>query len=178
MMAIVREAIVFVIVSCIVASVAGSDEDGLPRPINFPDAPTTSYGPEPEIKYPDGSLVDCTWYGFANELYDATIGETCLEDLRAALTNATENLALEPFVYYFASGPTDSDQETKEPYCYEGCFNMNVGALPPDSGALPPSYFDGPAPAPDCIRGPSLAPYYWPGAPPAADIAPAPESGA
>ncbi|KAG0591461.1 hypothetical protein KC19_1G177800 [Ceratodon purpureus] len=175
-MAISREAIVFVVVSCIVATVAGFGEDGLPRPTNFPDTPTTWFGPEPLIMTPDGKFVDCSWYGFANEQYDASVGEKCLDDLWAGLTNATADVTLEPFVYYFSAGPTGSDPATLEPYCYEGCFNMDTGALAPDSGLFPPSV--APAPGPDCyIRGPTLAPNYWPGTPPSA-VAPAPTSGA
>ena len=180
-MAIIREAIVaFVIISTIAATVAGFNENGLPRPANVPDAPTTTFGKDPEVKNPDGSTADCTWYGFANEKYNASVGEVCLEDLRVVLMNVSSELVtLEPYVYYYSFGLTGSDPVTHDPYCFEGCFNLKGGALPPNyfAGYSPPA----PAPVPDCyIRGPALAPFYWPGTPPIAgsNIAPSPQSGA
>jgi hypothetical protein len=182
-MQITREAaLTVVLLSCIAVGVAASLEDGLPRPDHFADAPTTAYGPYPEL--PDE--VDCDWYGFANELYPASKGLECLDEMRVALTNATENPAssLQPYLYYTLRRMIDP--ANNQSYCYQGCFDLGLSGAPASSPAYAPApYVQGPGtsppiypPAPPPVALPPVvadAPYYSPEGSPA--LAPAPESG-
>ncbi|KAG0581492.1 hypothetical protein KC19_4G256600 [Ceratodon purpureus] len=190
-MQVTREAaLTLLVLSCIAAGVAATLEDGIPRPNHFADAPTTSYGPYPELVNDDGSNADCDWYGFANLLYPGTAGLSCLDEMRAALTNATENppSTLKPFLYYTLRRMIDP--ANNESYCYQGCFNLGFFGAPASS----PSYAPGPyvsepisapiyspIPSPYSYEGPAMAPvvvdspYSSPQGSPA--LAPAPQSG-
>lgn len=194
MAAMTRGVIVtLVVIGCLVSAfqlAAGSLEDGLPRPPNIDDTPFTSHGPRPEAKYPDGAVANCKWYGFINRLYNRGTGAACVNALRTALVDASQDSMLEPFVFYYLAGETGTDPANDERYCYEGCFNLELDGGPAASPS--PSYFS-PAPSPggNFIRGPSLAPDCSPqGSPvpspayapsfgdPTPAYAPAPESGA
>lgn len=144
--------------ACIVTFVSASLEDGFPRPANFADEPTTSYGPDPVLT-DSGISVSCDWYGFSNTLYANEITSTCQTILRRALTNSTANPAsvLKPYVYYTLMRLIDP--ATNESYCYQGCFKLDF-ATPPVS-APPPSYVRGPALAP--MLEPVMAPIYFDG---------------
>jgi hypothetical protein len=152
--------LVLLILGCVVSGVLCSVEDGLPRPENFPDEPTTTYGPTPQLTGSNGLPSDCQWYGWANSLYDAASGTTCLDILRKALTNATVNppSSLEPFKYYTIKRLIDP--ATNQSYCYEGCFILTQSpAQSPLGDSLPP-FASPPEPLTDAPSplGDSLAP--------------------
>lgn len=153
-----RIATLFVL-ACIVSCVAGTLEDGLPRPANFADAPTISYGAEPKLTNDAGAPADCAWYGFSNLLYPESTTSVCQTTLRTALTNETANPATElhPYVYYTLVRLIDP--ATNESYCYQGCFKWDSAMSP--VYAPGPSYFRGPAPAPMYLDGPVMAPMYY-----------------
>lgn len=150
-----REAVALLVCACIVAGVAASLEDGLPRPANFPDEPSVRYGPVPQLTE-NGMPVACEWYGFSNTLYEEPITSACQTSLRSALTNETVNPpnALQPFVYYTLMRLIDP--ATNESYCYQGCFQWEIST---GAGPAPAPYFRGPAMAPLSYDGPAMAPY-------------------
>lgn len=154
-----KAALVLLLLGCIAGGVAGGLEDGFPRPLHFADAPTTSYGPYPELRDASMVVADCDWYGFGNVLFSNAQVRWCLEGMRAALTNATENppSSLRPFMYYTLSRMIDP--ANNESYCYQGCFKLDALSGDPASspGLAPPPY----------VRGSSLAPLSSPGSSPA-----------
>ena len=127
---------------CVMSRVFGSLQDGLPRPPNFPDLPTVTYDDTPQLDDANGDPVTCTWYGFANENYEANTGSDCLTVLREALTNATVNppANLQPYTYYTLKRLIDP--ATNQSVCYEGCFILGAsvpGAAPTPLTAASPS---------------------------------------
>ncbi|KAG0623465.1 hypothetical protein M758_3G176200 [Ceratodon purpureus] len=151
--------LLLVICSSCVFSVAASI-DGRPRPANFPDQPTTTYDQTPALSDANGLAVDCTWYGFANELYDPATTASCLTVLRLALTNATVNppAQMKPYIYYTLKRLVDPTNN--QSYCYQGCFNLG-GSLAPTPGvvgAAPPVGMDAPPPVTSGVPPSSFSP--------------------
>lgn len=120
--------VVLVVVTCLVTAVAGTLQDGLPRPTNIVDEPFKSHGPLPEAKYPNGTVANCKWYGFRNTMYSERIVTACVNELRTALADSSLELILEPFAYYYLAGDVGADPATDERYCYEGCFDIDSGS--------------------------------------------------
>lgn len=161
------------VLGCVVSGVVCSVEDGLPRPPNFPDAPTATYDSTPALTDSAGAPVACQWYGWANTLYDATTGTTCLDVLRKALTNATVNppATLQPYKYYTIKRLIDATNN--QSYCYQGCFNLGNSAAPAAAPSLgnpvapPPALSSPPAVTPSVDAPPPTSSFTPAGSPPA-----------
>jgi hypothetical protein len=138
-------------------SVSATLQDGLPRPKDFLDQPTVTYDATPQLTDSNGLPADCIWYGFANEIFNATTTLSCLLVLRLALMNATVNppSSMKPYVYYTLQRLVD--KATNESYCYEGCFDLGNSPAPSPGVVSAPAPLVS-APAPVTAPSSSLSP--------------------
>lgn len=157
-------AVISALVSGTFAVFAGYD--GRPRPDGFDDAPTTTLGVKPAVKYA-GKAANCMWYSWENYAYMPKETKNCSSLLWQALNAHPSGLA--GFEYY---APSDEffDPGANQYLCVIGCFDLAAApAFPPAAPPTKPPVAATPATPPTMpppVKAPAVAPAIPPTSPP------------